>query len=87
MNEIKDADRDDREAIIYIAAAVPFLLWRLSLSYLRMRRRANQEGRHFYQALVRDGVPRHHAKALADEYSTSISLVRMIREGRGKLTS
>jgi hypothetical protein len=86
MNERKGADRDGREAIIYVAAAVPFLLWRLSLSYLRMRRKANKEGHEFYMALLRNGVPREQARELADIYSTSISLTQMIRE-MGPFTS
>ncbi len=70
----------DREAIIYMVAAVPFLMWHLILAYLRMRRRANKEGHHFYQALVRDGVPRDTAKELAEMYSSNLSLRQMIRE-------
>ncbi len=79
---MSEKDREGREAIVYIAAAVPLLLWRLSLAYLRMRRRAKKEGRLFYSALLRDGVPREQAKELADLYSSSISLTQMIREMR-----
>ena len=82
MKERKGEEREDREAIIYVAAAVPLLLWRLSLAYLRMRGRANKEGRLFYQALLRDGVPREQARELADLYSSSLSLAQMIREMR-----
>jgi hypothetical protein len=83
----KDESAGDRSAIVYVAAAAPWLLLRLSFAYLRMRRRANKEGRHFFLTLVRDGVPREQARMLADEYSSSLSLVRMIREGLGKFTS
>jgi len=72
----------DREAVIYIAAAAPVLMWRLVVAYLRMRRQANREGRNFFQALLRDGVPRDQARELADVYASSISLTQMIREMR-----
>ncbi|MCX6650203.1 MAG: hypothetical protein NT131_00880 [Methanomassiliicoccales archaeon] len=87
MAKVKGEWTGDRSAIVYVAAAAPWLLLRLSVAYLRMRRRANKEGRQFYQALLRDGVPREHARMLADEYSSSLSLVRMIRENLGKFTS
>lgn len=74
--------KEDGQAIIYIAAAVPRLLISLGLAYLRMRKRAKQEGRRFFLALVRDGVPVPEAKELADIYVSSISLVEMIRAGR-----
>jgi putative heme degradation protein len=76
----KREDHGDREAIIYVAAMVPFLLWGLALAYLRMRWRANKEGRQFFQALVRDGVPRDQARELADMYSSSLSLRQLLRE-------
>jgi len=82
MKEKSMKEREDREAIIYVAAAVPFLLWRLLLAYLRMRSRASKEGRLFYAALLRDGVPREQARELADMYSSSISLTQMIKEMR-----
>ncbi len=75
-----EKDRKDREAVIYIAAAIPFMVWRLSLSYLRMRKQARREGHLFYQTLVRDGVPREQAKKLAEVYVSSVSLTSMIRE-------
>ncbi|MCG7843953.1 MAG: hypothetical protein MIO90_00810 [Methanomassiliicoccales archaeon] len=74
------AKEGDRETIIYVAAAVPFLMWGLVLAYLRMKRRANKEGRQFFQALVRDGVPRDQARKLTDMYSSSISLRQLLKE-------
>jgi len=78
--------KEDGQAIIYIAAAVPGLLISLGFAYLRMRKRAKQEGRRFFQALVRDGVPEPEARELADIYVSSISLTEMIRE-MGPFTS
>lgn len=78
--------KEDGQAMIYIAAAVPGLLISLGLAYLRMRKRAQQEGRRFFQALVRDGVPVPEAKELAGIYASSISLTEMIR-GMGPFTS
>jgi hypothetical protein len=78
--------KENGQAIIYIAAAVPGLLVSLGFAYLRMRKRAKLEGRRFFQALVRDGVPVPEARELADIYVSSISLTRMIRE-MGPFTS
>lgn len=75
-------EKEDGQAIIYIAVAVPGLLISLGFAYLRMRKRAKQEGRRFFLALVRDGVPVPEAKELADIYASSISLTEMIRAGR-----
>jgi hypothetical protein len=74
--------KEDGQAIIYIAAAVPMLFVSLGFAYLRMRKRAKQEGHRFFMALVRDGVPVPEAKELADIYVSSISLTEMIRAGR-----
>lgn len=70
----------DREAIIFVAAAVPFLLWGLMVAYLRMKRCANREGRRFLQALLRDGVPLEQAKGLTELYASSISLRQLLRD-------
>lgn len=74
--------KEDGQAIIFIAAAVPGLLIGLGFAYLRMRKRARTEGKRFFQALVRDGVPVPEARELADIYVSSISLTEMIRAGR-----
>lgn len=60
--------------MIYIAAAVPGLLIGLGFAYLRMPKRAKQEGRRSFLALVRDGVPVPEARELADICASSISL-------------
>ena len=86
MKEKEMEGREDREAIVYIVAAIPFLLWRSAIAYLRMRSRAKKEGRRFYAALLRDGVPHEHARELTYLYSSSISLTQMIRE-MGPFTS
>jgi hypothetical protein len=86
-NMAKNKVESERQAIVYVAAMVPSLLWHLGWAYLRMRRRANREGRFFYRALVKKGVPREVAVELANEYSSSISLTKFIREGFGRLTS
>ena len=74
--------KKDGQAIIYFAAAVPGLLIGLGSAYLCIRKRARQEGRRFFLALMRDGVPAPEAKELADIYVSSISLIEMIRAGR-----
>ncbi|HUT26712.1 MAG TPA: hypothetical protein VMW85_01505 [Methanomassiliicoccales archaeon] len=86
MSSKKNKKTGDRQAVIVAAAAIPVLMWHLTIAYLRMRRRANKEGRQFYLALVRDGIPKDHARELADEYSSNLSLVRLIREGMGRFT-
>lgn len=78
--------KEDGQAMIYIAAAVPRLLVSLGLAYLRMRRRAKSESRSFYRALLREGIPVPEARELADIYAQSISLTSLIR-GMGPFTS
>lgn len=77
--------KEDGQAIIFLAAHLPGLLLGLGLAYLRMRKKAKLEGRRFHQALVRHGVPAAEARRLTDIYASSISLTELIRGG--KLTS
>lgn len=71
---------EDREAIIYVAAGVPYLLNRLLWSYLRMKRQAVKAEKSFYRSLRRSGVPKHEAKELAWEYTSVLSLPYWIKQ-------
>lgn len=66
--------------MLAVAASAPPLILRLFFSYLRAKRRANVAGKRFFEAMVEGGVPRDEARELADEYSSSISLRRIIRD-------
>jgi len=79
MSSKKNKKTGDHQAVLGATAAAPVLMWHLTIAYLRLRRRANKEGRQFYLALIRDGIPKDHARKLADEYSSNLSLVRLIR--------
>jgi len=73
---------DDRQAVLYLVAMLPSLLYHISISYLRLRVRAKKQGKEFYRALVQGGVPKGQARSLADDYSSAISLVKMLKERR-----
>jgi len=66
--------------MIAVATSAPPLILRLFFSYLRAKRRANVADRRFFEAMVEGGVPREEARELADEYSSSISLRRIMRD-------
>jgi hypothetical protein len=61
--------KKDRSAVVYIAAAVPWLLVRLALSYLRMKRRAVKAERRFYRTLLENGMDKRSALELSSEYT------------------
>ena len=65
---------EDREAILTVAAFTPALLLRVGISFLRLKRRANKAAKSFYKELVRNGIPPHEARKLADEYTSLVSV-------------
>jgi len=69
----------DRSAVLTITARAPFLVIRLGIQYLRSKRTANKARSRFYNELISNGLPRHHAKDLADQYASVISVKSIIR--------
>jgi arginyl-tRNA--protein-N-Asp/Glu arginylyltransferase len=71
------------EVMLAVAATAPTLVWRLGITYLRMKRRARRSGSEFYRSLVANGVPQIEARELANEFESAISLRRIV----GQLSS
>jgi hypothetical protein len=67
------------EAALVVAAMVPSMALKILRSYLHLRREAKRSTREFYRSLLRNGVPKHEAKGLADDYNSMISLRSVIR--------
>lgn len=86
--------RSAREAgpvMLAFAASAPTLLLRLFVSYLKAKRRANAAGKEFFNALIAGGIPKDEARSLADAYSSSVSIRKIMRDFgmpamRGRLT-
>ncbi len=73
-------EESDREYLIYIAAQMPLLIIKLSLTYLRMKRRGKKAGKEFQASLLRQGVPSAQARALTDEYTSMVSVSKLVKE-------
>ncbi|MFA5313156.1 MAG: hypothetical protein WC375_07580 [Methanomassiliicoccales archaeon] len=71
--------RKDRSAVVYIAAAVPALLIKLVVSYLRMKRRAVKAERRFYRTLLENGMDKRSALELSSEYSGPVTISYWIK--------
>lgn len=78
-----DQQRSAREAgpvMLAFAASAPTLLLRLFISYLKAKRRANAASKEFFRALIAGGIPKDEARSLADTYSSSVSIRKMMRD-------
>ena len=80
--------RDDRngEAFIVIAAMMPYIIWSVFSAYLRMKKNASRSADVFFKTMVQNGMPRHEARQLADEYASAFtirSIVRSVTSRRG----
>ena len=78
-----DQQRSAREAgpvMLAFAASAPTLLLRLFISYLKAKRRANAASKEFFRALIAGGIPKDQARSLADTYSSSVSIRKMMRD-------
>ncbi|MBM4237629.1 MAG: hypothetical protein FJ151_04005 [Euryarchaeota archaeon] len=71
--------KNERDAVLAAVAAVPPLLLRLALSYMRMKRRARAAESSFKRELILGGVPRREASELAAVYYSSVSVRQIIR--------
>ena len=65
---------EDREAVLTMAAYAPAIVIRVGISVLKLKRRANKASRSFYKELLRNGIPPHDARKLADEYTSVVSI-------------
>jgi hypothetical protein len=65
---------EDREAVLTVAAFAPAIVIRIGISFLRLKRQANKAGKRFYKELLRNGIPPHEARKLADDYTSAVSV-------------
>ncbi len=73
------SDKKGGEAMLVVAAMVPPMVLKILRSYLHLRNEAKRSTREFYQSLLKNGVPKHEAKGLADDYNSMISLRSLIK--------
>lgn len=67
------------EAVLQAAALAPFMVLRLSGSFLRMKRQVKRARRTFYHELAATGMSPRDAGRLADEYASAASLRTVLR--------
>ena len=73
-------NRDDRSAVLVMAASLPSMVLRLGMSYLRGKRKVNRAGRRFYRQLLENGVPPQEARGLTEVYTSQFSLRKLAGE-------
>ncbi len=73
-------NKESGEMVLAVAANAPWLVWRLGISYLRYKRQAKRAGKVFFRSLVSNGIPEKEARDLADEYTSSLSLMSIMRQ-------
>lgn len=74
---------EERSAVLVTAAEAPFIVFRIGVQYLKMKRSANKARGAFYHGLVGSGVPPEMAGRLADEYVSGLS-VRSLFSGASR---
>ena len=75
-------DKKGGEVMLVVAATVPSMALRILRTYLHLRKEAKRSTRDFYKSLLKNGVPKHEAKGLADTYNQMISLKTLMKEFR-----
>jgi hypothetical protein len=73
------SDKKGGEATLVVAAMMPSMVLTILRSYLHLRKEAKRSTREFYQSLLKNGVPKHEAKGLADEYNSLVSLRTILK--------
>jgi uncharacterized membrane protein YgaE (UPF0421/DUF939 family) len=73
------SDKKGGEAALVVVAMMPSMVLRILRAYLHLRKEAKRSTREFYQSLLKNGVPKHEAKGLADDYNSMISLRAILK--------
>ena len=73
------SEKNGGEAALVVAAMMPSMILRILRAYLHLRNEAKRSTREFYHSLLKNGVPKHEAKGLADEYNSMISLRALLK--------
>jgi hypothetical protein len=71
--------KNNRSAAVYIAAAMPGLLVKLSISFLKMKRRGVKAEKRFYRSLREEGIDKNAARELSARYSDPLTLSYWIK--------
>lgn len=75
--------RRDADVVVVLASAVPVLLVRLGVVFVRLKARRRRAVRAFHRALVRGGMSDPFARGLADDYA-AYGRIRSYLPGRFK---
>ena len=81
-------DTESREDMVKVAPviiwAMPLLLLRMSISYMRIKRKSRRAVKSFKQALRSEGLPPEVADSLCSEYDENTSIFRRLVSGMMK---
>ncbi len=76
---MKTEEKQDKVKVFAnIMAYAPWLVLRVGVAYLRMRRHVNKTSRSFEKGLLSKGMPPHMARRLAYSYQEDLSIRRLI---------
>ena len=73
-------NEQERGTVVIVVASLPFMIYHLFRSYLRVKVSAKKASKEFYRSLIANGLPKREAKALRDEYGAGMSLTALIRD-------
>jgi len=76
----KESSQDLPEIVASIMVAIPPMILRSGMAYLKMRRRAHDVSKRLEHELVSGGIPPEYAERLAEQYATDLSIRKMIRK-------
>ena len=70
----------EKGTVLIVVASMPFMLYRMFRSYMRVKASAKKASKDFYRSLLANGLPKREAKALRDEYGSGMSITSLIRD-------
>jgi hypothetical protein len=77
-------NEQEKGTVLMVVATMPFMMYRLFRSYLRVKASAKIASKEFYRSLLANGLPKREAKALRDEYGSGLSITSLIRDRRSR---
>ncbi|MBE0517661.1 MAG: hypothetical protein IH630_00340 [Thermoplasmata archaeon] len=82
MTETGDERKDLPRIIGAVGVHIPGLVFRLGITYLKLKRNSNRASKQFTSRLEREGVPPELAKSLGEAYGSELS-IRKVLSGKG----
>ncbi len=77
---MKTEEKPDKVKVFAnVMARAPWLVLKVGVAYLRMRRRANRTAKSFEKGMLSKGMPPELARRLANSYGSELSLRKLIR--------